>query len=189
MLRKGLIRPSASLFSSPILLVRKKDGTWRFCIDYHRLNAITVKNKYPLPIIDELLDELAGACWFTKLDLRSGYHQIRMAEEDEHKTAFKTHEHKTAFKTHIGHFEFWVMPFGLTNAPATFHGVINNFLSPLLRKCTLVIVDYILIYNKSLEEHMQHLHTILSILEQHTLKIKSSKCSIAQYLWIISGMW
>jgi hypothetical protein len=171
MLQNGVIQPSASPFSSPVLLVKKKDGSWRFCIDYRRLNSITVKNKYPLPIVDELLDELKGACWFTKLDLRSGYHQVRLKPQDIPKTAFKTHH---------GHWEFKVMPFGLTNTPATFQELMNTVLAPVLRKYALVFVDDILIYSGSLEEHIQHLAEVFSILKEHKLYLKQSKCSFAQ---------
>ena len=140
-------------------------------MDYRHLNSITVKNKHPLPVVDELIDELAGAKWFSKLDFRSGYHQIRIVKGDEHKTAFKTHS---------GLYEFLVMPFGLTNAPATFQSVMNNIFAPLLRHGVLVFMDDILIYSATLEDHVQLLAQVFSIIQQHQFLIKLSKCSFAQ---------
>ena len=172
LLDSGMIRHSNSAFSSPVLLVKKKEeGTWRMVVDYRQLNAITEKGKYLVPVIDELLDELAGACWFSKLDLKAGYYQIRLAPGEEYKTAFQTHN---------GHYEFNVMGMGLTGAPGTFQGQMNFDLSPVLRKFALVFFDDILIFSKTLEEHWGHLDEVLSILHKEQWKVKMSKCDFAQ---------
>ncbi|KAG8067900.1 hypothetical protein GUJ93_ZPchr0005g15565 [Zizania palustris] len=171
MLQNGVIQHSTSAFSSPALLVRKKDGTWRMVIDYRRLNDVTIKSKYPLPVIDELLDELHGSKYFSKLDLRSGYHQIRLVEGEEY---------KTAFQTHTGHYEYRVMSFGLTGAPGTFQGAMNNTLAPVLRKYALVFFDDILVYSPDLYSHAQHLRHVLKLLREHQWKVKLSKCSFGQ---------
>jgi hypothetical protein len=167
LLDMGHIRPSTSPFASSVVLVKKKDGTMTMCIDFRALNKKTIKNRYPIPRIDELLDELHGANYFTKIDFHSGYHQIKMREEDIS---------KTNFRCHYDHYEFLVMPFGLTNAPTTFQSCMNHVFNKQLRKHLLVFFDDLLIYSKTWDEHLRHVDQILSIMEEQSLNAKESKC-------------
>nr|GFB48788.1 putative reverse transcriptase domain-containing protein [Tanacetum cinerariifolium] len=164
---KGFIRPSSSPWGAPVLFVKKKDGSLWMCIDYRELNKLTVKNRYPLPRIDDLFDQLQGSSVYSKIDLRSGYHQFRVREEDIL---------KTAFRTRYGHYEFQVMPFGLTNAPAVFMDLINRVCKPYLDKFVIVFIDDILIYSKDEKEHEEHLKAILELLKKEALYAKFSNC-------------
>ena len=167
LLEKGFIRPSVSPWGAPVLFVKKKDGKLRLCIDYRQLNKLTVKNKYLLPRIDDLFDQLKGASIFSKIDLRSGYHQLRIKDVDVH---------KTAFRTQYGHYEFLVMPFGLTNAPAAFIDLMNRVFRPYVDQFVVVFIDDILVYSNDQESHDTHLRVVLETLRKEQLYAKLSKC-------------
>src|SRR4030081_2637554 len=167
LLEQGFIYISKSPYGAPVLFIKKKDGSLRMCIDYHALNKITIKNHCPLPHIDESFNQLSNVAVFSKIDLASGYHQIRIQPEDVH---------KTAFRTRYRHFEFTVLPFGLTNVPATFTTLMNDVLRPFLDKFVIVYIDDILIYSKSLDEHAEHIRQVLHKLREHRLYAKMSKC-------------
>jgi hypothetical protein len=167
LLETGLIVPSVSPFASPVLLVKKKDRTWRFCVDYQKLNDLTIKNRFPMPLVEEIVEELVGTQYFSSLDLIAGYHHIKMDEADEFKTAFKTHH---------GLYQFRVMPFGLTNAPATFQCAMNSFQDPFLRNFVMGFIDDILIYSASWVEHVKHVRLVFEQLKKHQFFLKKSKC-------------
>ncbi|KAI3776070.1 hypothetical protein L1987_45831 [Smallanthus sonchifolius] len=164
---KGIIRPSYSPWGAPVLFVKKKDGSFRMCIDYRELNKLTNKKRYPLPRLDDLFDQLQGSTCFSKIDLRSGYHQLRVQEEDIP---------KAAFRTRYGHYEFMVMPFGLTNAPAVFMDLMIRVYKPYLDKFVIVFIDDILIYSKTKADHEQHLRLVLDFLRKERLYAKFLKC-------------
>ena len=167
LLETGSIEPSLSPYGAPVIFVKKKDGKLRMCIDYRALNKITKKNRFPIPLIDDLIDRLQGASTFTKIDLRWGYHQVRIHQDDVE---------KTAFRTRYGHYQYKVMPFGLTNAPATFQALVQDILKPLLDVCVIVYIDDILIYSQNEEEHKQHIHQVLEILRKHKMYGNMAKC-------------
>jgi hypothetical protein len=169
--KKGYIHPSMSPCGAPVLFVKKKDGTLRLCIDFRQLNKVTIKKKYPLPRIDDLFDQLKDTKIFSKIDLRYGYHQVRINDEDIS---------KTTFRTRYGHYEFTVVPFGLSNAPAVFMCLMNGVFRDYLDKSVIVSLDDILVYSKSEEEHEKHLRMVLQVLREHRLYAKLSKCSFYQ---------
>ncbi|GJY96740.1 putative reverse transcriptase domain-containing protein [Tanacetum coccineum] len=174
---RGFIRPSTSPWGATVLFVKKKDESFRMCIDYRELNKLTIKNRYPLPRIDDLFDQLHGLSVYSKIDLRSGYHQLRVRDKDIP---------NTAFRTRYEHYEFQVMPFGLTNAPVVFMDLMNRVCKPYLDKFVIVFIDDILIYSRNKEEHVNHLRIILELLRKEKLYAKFSKCefwiSIVQFL-------
>ncbi|KAL0545732.1 hypothetical protein IC582_015623 [Cucumis melo] len=171
LLNAGFIRPEKAPYGAPVLFQKKKDGSLRLCIDYHALNKLTVRNKYPLPIITDLFDRLHGAKYFSKLDLRSGYYQVRIAEGDEP---------KTTCVTRYGAFEFLIMPFGLTNAPSTFCTLMNQVFYEYLDKFVVVYLDDIVVYSTTMEEHRDHLQKVFQKLKENQLYVKREKCSFAQ---------
>jgi hypothetical protein len=165
--QKGYVRPSSSPWAAPALFVEKKDKTQRLCIDYRALNEVTVKNKYPLPRIDDLFDQLGRARYFSKIDLRSGCYQLKIRSEDVP---------KTAFVTRYGQYEFTVMPFGLINALAYFMNLMNKVFMEELDKFVIVFINDILVYLQSVEEHGHHLRIVLEKLRAHQLYAKFTKC-------------
>ena len=167
LLDKGFIKPRTSPWGVPVLFAKKKDKTLRLCIDYRQLNRVTIKNRYPLPRIDDLFDQLREALVYSKLDLRSGYHQLRVRETDIP---------KTTFRTCYGHFEFTVMPFGLTNALAAFMDLMHKVFQSYLDQFVIIFVDDILIYSQTEWEHEYHLRIVLQLLRDHQLYAKFSKC-------------
>ncbi|CAF1415622.1 unnamed protein product [Rotaria sordida] len=171
LLERGQIEESTSPWSSPIVLVKKKDKTMRFCIDYRRLNAITIKDAFPLPRIDEIFDQLSDATYYTKFDFKSGYFQVPLSKEDRPKTAFSTRDN---------HYQFTVLPQGITNGPATFQRVINHILGPTRWKYALAYIDDVIIYSKTFEEHLSHVNEICTILKNARFRLNPEKCEIAR---------
>ena len=171
LLKKEIIEHSTSPWSSPVVLVKKKDGTTRFCVDYRRLNQITTKDAFPLPRIDDIYDQLTKATYFTKFDFKAGYFQVPLDKADRPKTAFSTRD---------GHFQFKVLPQGLTNGPPTFQRIVNQILGPNRWKHMLAYIDDIIIYSRNFTEHVQHIEEVCSLLQDANFKLNIDKCEIAK---------
>ena len=180
MLKKDVVQPSSSPWASPIVVVQKKDGSYRFCVDYHKINTITRKDAYPLPRIDDTIEALSGSQWFSTLDLLWGYWQVEMSEEDRAKTAFSTHE---------GLYEFKVMPFGLCNAPTTFQQLMDLVLSGIQWSSCLVYIDDIVVVGKTVQNHLDNLQLVLDRIKRAGLRLKPSKCHLFQKEILYLGHW